>query len=39
MVRKAYSKTGRSCRVTFEPLPEVNAQTACLCGEFHEKIG
>ena len=36
MIKKAYSKTGRSCRVTFELPLEVNAQTANLCGEFNE---
>jgi 1,4-alpha-glucan branching enzyme len=36
MIKKAYLKTGRSCRVTFELAPEVNAETAYLCGEFNE---
>ncbi len=36
MIEKDYTKTGRSCRVTFELPPEVNAQTAHLCGEFNE---
>jgi len=36
MIKKTYSKTGRSCRVTFELPPEVNAETAYLCGEFNE---
>ena len=35
MVRKHYSKTGRSCRVTFYLPPEVNAEKASLCGEFN----
>ena len=35
MLKKSYSKTGRFCRVTFELSKEVNAQTACLCGEFN----
>ena len=35
MVRKHYSKTGRSCRVTFYLPPEVNAEQASLCGEFN----
>ena len=35
MVRKHYSKTGRSCRVTFDVPAEVNAQKASLCGEFN----
>ena len=33
---KEYSKTGRSCRVTFELPVEVNAQTACLCSDFND---
>ena len=36
MLRKTYSKAGRSCRVTFELPREVNAKTASLCGEFNE---
>ena len=36
MIKKNYSKAGRSCRVTFELPPEVNAKTACLCGEFNQ---
>jgi 1,4-alpha-glucan branching enzyme len=36
MIKKAHSKTGRACQVTFELPPEVNAQSACLCGEFNE---
>ena len=36
MIRKAYTKTGKSCRVTFELPAEVNAETAVLCGEFNE---
>jgi 1,4-alpha-glucan branching enzyme len=36
MPKKEYTKTGRSCRVTFELPAEVNAQTACLCGEFND---
>ncbi len=35
MPKKEYTKTGRSCRVTFDLPAEVNAQTACLCGEFN----
>jgi 1,4-alpha-glucan branching enzyme len=34
MIIKNYSKTGRSCQVTFELPPEVNAGQAALCGEF-----
>ena len=36
MIKKTYPKAGRSCRVTFELPPEVNAETAYLCGEFNE---
>jgi 1,4-alpha-glucan branching enzyme len=36
MIKKAYSKTRRSCRVTFALPPEVNAESAHLCGEFNE---
>ena len=35
MLKKNYSKTGRSCRVTFDLPAEVNAATAALCGEFN----
>jgi 1,4-alpha-glucan branching enzyme len=34
-MKKAYSKTGRFCRVTFEMKPETRAQTVFLCGEFN----
>ncbi len=36
MIKKSYSKTGRSCRVTFEIPPEVRAQKAHLCGTFND---
>ncbi|NVM23274.1 MAG: isoamylase early set domain-containing protein [Desulfobacterales bacterium] len=36
MLRKTYSKTGRSCRVTFDVPTGDNAKTASLCGEFNE---
>ena len=35
-MKKAYTKTGRVCRVTFGLPPEVNAETANLCGEFND---
>ena len=35
-MKKEYSKTGRSCRVTFELPAEANAETAALCGEFND---
>ena len=36
MIKKTYSETDPSWLVTFELPPDVNAQTACLCGEFNE---
>ena len=36
MIKKSYTTTGRSCRVTFELPSELNAQTACLCGDFNQ---
>jgi len=36
MLKKSYSKTGGSCRVTFELPREVDASTVSLCGEFNE---
>lgn len=35
MLKKTYTKSGKSCRVTFELPAAVNAQSACLCGEFN----
>lgn len=35
-MKKSYTKTGRSCRVTFELPAEVGANTVALCGEFNE---
>lgn len=35
MLRKKYSKTGSSCRVTFDLTPGVEARKASLCGEFN----
>lgn len=35
MLKKNYSKTGSSCRVTFKLPAEVEAETAHLCGEFN----
>lgn len=35
MLTKVYSKKTRQTRVTFELPAELNAQTACLCGEFN----
>ena len=36
MLKKAYSKTHRACRVTFALPPELDGKKACLCGEFNE---
>ena len=36
MLTKEYTKTKRSCRVTFELPAEVNAETATLVGEFND---
>ena len=35
MIKKSYTKTRRVCRVTFSLRPTMEAQTACLCGEFN----
>jgi len=35
-MKKSYTKTGRSCRVTFEVPAQVDANTVALCGEFNE---
>jgi 1,4-alpha-glucan branching enzyme len=34
MLKKCYSKTGQSCRVTFNLPAEIGAESALLCGEF-----
>jgi 1,4-alpha-glucan branching enzyme len=36
MIRKSYSKTRSSCRVTFDFSPTDNSTTVSLCGEFNE---
>ena len=36
MLKKSYTKTGRSCRVTFKVTPEIETQEAALLGEFNE---
>jgi 1,4-alpha-glucan branching enzyme len=36
MVKKSYSKTGRSCWVTFDIPAEIHAGKAALCGDFNE---
>jgi 1,4-alpha-glucan branching enzyme len=35
MLKKSYSRTGKSCRVTFKLPAEVKARKAVLCGEFN----
>ena len=35
-MKKEYTKTGRSCRVTFELPAQINAETVALCGEFND---
>jgi 1,4-alpha-glucan branching enzyme len=35
-MKKSYTKTGSSCRVTFSLPAEVDATTVALCGEFNE---
>ena len=36
MLKKNYSKTGSTCRVTFKLPAEVNAKKSFLCGEFND---
>ena len=36
MLRKTYSKTGKSCRVTFDLSSEVGAKRVVLCGDFNK---
>lgn len=36
MLKKSYSKTGRSCRVTFKLTGDVEAEQAAILGEFNE---
>lgn len=36
MLKKNYTKTGKSCRVTFKLPADVDAETAVLCGDFNE---
>lgn len=35
MITKSYTKTGRSCRVTFEVPADVNAENVSLVGDFN----
>ncbi len=36
MIKKKFSKSGHSCRVTFELPSEVRANSVSLCGDFNE---
>lgn len=36
MIKKTYTKTGSSCRVTFTVPPEMDAETVYLCGDFNQ---
>ena len=36
MLSKAYSRSGRLCRVTFQLSAEVSAQRVTICGDFNE---
>lgn len=36
MLKKSYSKSRQSCRVTFDLPSEVHATKASLCGEFND---
>ncbi len=36
MIKKNYSKTGKSCRVTFKYIPEKPVRSVSLCGEFND---
>lgn len=36
MLKKNYTKTGSSCRVTFKLPADVEAETAVLCGDFND---
>jgi 1,4-alpha-glucan branching enzyme len=36
MPRKAYSKTGRYCRLTFKLTVDGSIETVALCGEFND---
>lgn len=36
MPKKSYTRTGRSCRVTFYLPAEVTANRVALCGEFND---
>lgn len=36
MIKKEYSKTGRSCKITLDLPADVQARTASVCGEFND---
>ncbi len=35
-MKKTYSKSGTTCRVTFELPAEIEAKAVALCGEFND---
>jgi len=36
MLKKSYSKDGKSCRITFKLPAEIGAKNAFLCGDFND---
>ena len=36
MTKKSYTKTGRTCRVTFTLPKDITAEKVALCGDFNE---
>ena len=36
MIKKEYSKTGRSVKITLELPTDIQAQTASVCGDFND---
>ena len=36
MLKKNYTKTGQSCRVTFKVPPDVDSKKVMLCGDFND---
>lgn len=35
MIKKDYSKDGKTCKVTFILPSDIDAQSACVCGDFN----
>ncbi|GIK61843.1 MAG: 1,4-alpha-glucan-branching protein [Ignavibacteriota bacterium] len=35
MIKKDYSKDGKTCKVTFIIPSDIDAQSACVCGDFN----